>query len=691
MNEMEAAAEVAHLTELLDKYNYHYYVLSESLVSDYDFDQLLKKLEALESQFPLLASPESPTKRVGGAITKEFQQVVHRFPMLSLGNTYSFEEVDEFNQRVVKALEAEAEYVAELKYDGVAIGLRYVNGKLYQAITRGDGVQGDDVTTNVKTIRSIPLQLRHGNFPDDFEIRGEIFLPRPEFDRINKEKEELGEAPLANPRNAASGTLKMQDSAVVAERKLDCYLYHVLAEQLPFKTHEESLQAAREWGFKVSPHSRVVKNTEALVNYINEWDTRRFELPVDTDGIVVKVNRLDYQQMLGFTAKVPRWAMAFKYKAQEAVTQLREVTFQVGRTGVLTPVANLVPVLLAGTMVKRASLHNADIIAKLDLHEHDFVCVEKGGEIIPKITSVALSKRSFDAQPVRFLTHCPECNTALIRPEGEANFFCPNEWECLPQREGKIEHFVGRKAMNIDSLGAETIAGLLQKNKIHDYLDLYSLTYDDLIGLEFSLEEDAEGNQRKRSLQEKSVLNLIKGIDASKQVPFERVLFALGIKHVGETVAKKIAKHFGSLDAIENAATEELLAVPDVGERIAQSLRSFFDEPRNKELLNKLRACGLQLLTEKKESSGSGILSGLTFVVSGVFDNYSRDGIKETIENHGGKVVATVSGKTSYLVAGAETGPSKMEKATKLGVKVISEKEFTDLCQGTEILENLSE
>jgi DNA ligase (NAD+) len=395
--------------------------------------------------------------------------------------------------------------------------------------------------------------------------------------------------------------------------------------------------------------------------------------------------------MLGFTAKVPRWAMAFKYKAQEAVTQLREVTFQVGRTGVLTPVANLVPVLLAGTMVKRASLHNADIIAKLDLHEHDFVCVEKGGEIIPKITSVALSKRSFDAQPVRFLTHCPECNTALIRPEGEANFFCPNEWECLPQREGKIEHFVGRKAMNIDSLGAETIAGLLQKNKIHDYLDLYSLTYDDLIGLEFSLEEDAEGNQRKRSLQEKSVLNLIKGIDASKQVPFERVLFALGIKHVGETVAKKIAKHFGSLDAIENAATEELLAVPDVGERIAQSLRSFFDEPRNKELLNKLRACGLQLLTEKKESSGSGILSGLTFVVSGVFDNYSRDGIKETIENHGGKVVATVSGKTSYLVAGAETGPSKMEKATKLGVKVISEKEFTDLCQGTEILENLSE
>lgn len=688
---MEAAAEIARLTEWLDKYNYHYYVLSESLVSDYDFDQLLKKLEALESQFPHLAFPESPTKRVGGTITKEFQQVVHRFPMLSLGNTYSFEEVEEFNQRVVKALEAEAEYVAELKYDGVAIGLRYVKGKLFQAVTRGDGVQGDDVTTNVKTIRSIPLQLRHGNYPEDFEIRGEIFLPRPEFDRINQEKEELGEAPLANPRNAASGTLKMQDSSVVAERKLDCYLYHVLGEQLPFKTHEESLQAAREWGFKVSPHSRVVNNTEELINYINEWDNRRFELPVDTDGIVVKVNRLDYQQMLGFTAKVPRWAMAFKYKAQEAVTQLEEVTFQVGRTGVVTPVANLLPVLLAGTMVKRASLHNADIIARLDLHEHDFVAVEKGGEIIPKITRVEISKRSSDAQPVRFLTHCPECNTALIRPEGEANFFCPNEWECLPQREGKIEHFVGRKAMNIDSLGAETIAGLLQKNKIHDYLDLYSLAYADLIGLEFSLEEDAEGNQRKRSLQEKSVLNLIKGIEASKQVPFERVLFALGIKHVGETVAKKIAKHFGSLDALENARLEELVAVPDVGERIAQSLRSFFEEPRNKELLKKLRASGLQLVTEKKESTGSGTLSGLTFVVSGVFDTYSRDGIKETIENHGGKVVATVSGKTSYLVAGAETGPSKMEKAIKLGVKVISEKEFTDLCQGTGILEKQPE
>jgi DNA ligase (NAD+) len=684
MNEIEAATEIAHLSELLDKYNYHYYVLSESLISDFEFDQLLKKLEEIEKQFPHLMSPESPTQRVGGTVTKEFQQVVHRFPMLSLGNTYSFEEVEEFNQRVLKALETEAEYVAELKYDGVAIGLRYVKGKLFQAVTRGDGVQGDDVTTNVKTIRSIPLQLRKGNYPDDFEIRGEIFLPRPEFDRINREKEELGEAVLANPRNAASGTLKMQDSAVVAERKLDCYLYHVLGENLPFKTHTESLEAANEWGFKISPQSKLVKNTTELIDYINQWDTGRFQLPVDTDGIVVKVNRLDYQQMLGFTAKVPRWAMAYKYKAQEAITQLREVTFQVGRTGVVTPVANLVPVLLAGTMVKRASLHNADIIAKLDLHEHDFVSVEKGGEIIPKITKVDLSRRLPHARPVQFLTHCPECNTALLRPEGEANFFCPNEWECLPQREGKIEHFVGRKAMNIDSLGSETIAGLLQKGKIHDYLDLFTLTYDDLIGLEFSLEEDAEGNQRKRSLQEKSVVNLLKGIEASKQVPFERVLFALGIKHVGETVAKKIAKHFGSLEKIELASTEELIAVPDVGERIAQSLRAFFDEPRNKELLDKLKHSGLQLLSEKKERSGTEILNGLTFVVSGVFENYSRDGIKETIEQNGGKVVASVSGKTSYLVAGAETGPSKMEKATKLGVKVISEKEFTELCEGNQ-------
>lgn len=682
MNEIEAAAEIARLTELLDKYNYHYYVLSESLIKDEEFDVLLKKLEALEKQYPALASPESPTQRVGGAITKEFQQVVHRFPMLSLGNTYSEEEVEEFNQRVEKALETSAEYMAELKYDGVAIGLRYVNGKLFQAVTRGDGVQGDDVTVNVKTIGSIPLQLRKGNYPDDFEIRGEIFLPRNEFDRINKEREELGEAPLANPRNAASGTLKMQDSSVVADRKLDCYLYHLLGNNLPFKTHAEGLEAAANWGFKVSPHSRLVSNTKELLQYIHEWDTRRFELPVDTDGIVVKVNRLDYQEILGFTAKVPRWAIAFKYKAQEAVTQLREVTFQVGRTGVVTPVANLVPVLLAGTMVKRASLHNADIIAKLDLHEHDYVAVEKGGEIIPKITAVDLTKREPDARPVVFIKACPECSTPLVRPEGEANFFCPNEWECMPQRAGKIEHFVGRKAMNIDSLGAETIAGLLQKEKIHDYLDLYTLSFDDLLGLEFTLEDDGEGNIRKRSLQEKSVVNLLKGIEASKQVPFERVLFALGIKHVGETVAKKIARYFGGLDQIIGAGHDELMAVPDVGERIAQSIRKFFDEPQNKELIDKLYSSGLKLSMEKKEGTGSEVLAGLTFVVSGVFENYTRDGIKETIEQNGGKVVSSVSGKTSYLVAGAETGPSKMEKATKLGVKVISEKEFTELCGG---------
>lgn len=668
MNKEQVRKRIEELSREIDEHNHRYYILSEPTIPDFEFDQLLEELIRLEKENPEFLVPDSPSQRVGGGITKEFQTVKHRYPMLSLGNTYSMEELADFDERVRKGLGGEeAEYVCEMKYDGVAIGLRYENGTFVQAVTRGDGVQGDDVTTNVKTIRSVPLRLKESDHPGDFEVRGEIVLPRSVFNKINKEKEELGEAPLANPRNAASGTLKMQDSSVVASRKLDCYMYSLLGENLSFKTHFESLQAARKWGFKVSDYSEKVKGLEGVQQFIEKWDKKRFTLDFDTDGVVIKVNSYEQQRALGFTAKSPRWAIAYKFKAERVSTKLLAITYQVGRTGAVTPVANLTPVPLGGTLVKRASLHNADIIEKLDVREGDHVFVEKGGEIIPKIIGVDMTKRDPHSHPHKYITHCPECNAELVRDEDQANHYCPNENGCPPQIKGKIEHFVGRRAMNIDSLGSETIAQLFDAGIIHVLSDLYSLKdkKEQLLSLE--------------RMAEKSVNNLLEGIEDSKKVPFERVLFAIGIRHVGETTAKKIANHFKSMDAIAHASREELLQVGEVGEILADSVHDYFNDPKNKEQLNILKNAGLQFeLSEEQLSNRSEKLKGFTFVVSGVF-NRSRDEMKGLIEQHGGKNTGSVSAKTSYLVAGDNMGPEKLKKAEKLGVKIISEDELLQL------------
>jgi DNA ligase (NAD+) len=668
MNKEQVRKRIEELSREIDEHNHRYYVLSEPAIGDYEFDLLLEELIRLEKENPEFLVPDSPSQRVGGGITKEFQTVKHRYPMLSLGNTYSMEELADFDERVRKGLGGgESEYVCELKYDGVAIGLRYENGALVQAVTRGDGVQGDDVTTNVKTIRSVPLRVKGSDFTNDFEVRGEIVLPRSVFNKINKEKEELGEAPLANPRNAASGTLKMQDSAVVASRRLDCYMYSLLGENLSFKTHFESLEAARKWGFKVAAHTEKVKGLEGVQKFIEKWDKKRFTLDFDTDGVVIKVNSYEQQRALGFTAKSPRWAIAYKFKAERVSTKLLAITYQVGRTGAVTPVANLTPVPLGGTLVKRASLHNADIIEKLDVREGDHVFVEKGGEIIPKIIGVDLDKRDPDSHPHQYITNCPECNAALVRDEDQANHYCPNENGCPPQIKGKIEHFVGRRAMNIDSLGSETIAQLFDAGIIHVLSDLYSLKdkKEQLLSLE--------------RMAEKSVNNLLEGIEESKNIPFERVLFAIGIRHVGETTAKKIANHFRSMDAIANASREELLQVGEVGGILADSVHAYFNDPKNIEQLNILKNAGLQFeLSEEQLSNRSEKLKDLTFVVSGVF-NRSRDEMKNLIEQHGGKNTGSVSAKTSYLVAGDNMGPEKLKKAEKLGVKIISEDELLQL------------
>jgi DNA ligase (NAD+) len=667
MNELEAAARIAELSESLEKYNYHYYHLSESLISDQEFDKLLAELQLLESSFPHLAQVNSPTQRVGGYITKEFQTVQHRYPMLSLGNTYSESDLADFDERVKKGTGlSNVAYVAELKYDGVAIGLRYEKGELVQAVTRGDGVQGDDVTANVRTIRSIPLRLMGSGYPESFEVRGEIVLPRSAFNAINRERELKGEALLANPRNAASGTLKMQDSRVVASRRLDCYCYGFLSDKEIFPSHFESLMALKRFGFKVSPHSKKVESFNELIYFIKEWEQGRHALDVDTDGIVIKVDDFNLQKELGFTAKSPRWAIAYKYKAEEVSTRLLSVDFQVGRTGAITPVANLEPVLLAGTIVKRASLHNADIIENLNLHHGDSVVVEKGGEIIPKIVRVLEEKRSVGADKIAFISHCPECGTELRRVEGDAQHFCPNEWGCKPQQLGKIEHFVGRKAMDIDSMGSETIAQLVEAGLINDAADLYRLTVEQLIPLE--------------RMAEKSARNIVNGIQESLKVSFDRVLFAIGIRHVGETVARKIARSLGSLNRIRAASLEELIAIQDVGEAIAQSIKRFFEKPQNIHLLEKLEAAGVQMeMPEEVMMPTTGILSGLTIVVSGTFENFSRDGIKQHIEQHGGKVSSSISSKTSFVLAGTDMGPAKLEKAQKLGVKIMNESEYRAL------------
>lgn len=669
MTSEQAQQKIKDLSAAINQHNYNYYVLSNPTISDYEFDMLLEELQQLESQFPQFADENSPTKRVGGAITKNFETVKHKYPMLSLSNSYSKEEITDFENRIKKLVDGNIEYVCELKYDGVAIGITYKNGKLFQAVTRGDGVQGDDITENAKTIRSIPLQLK-GDFPDEFEIRGEIFMPHKVFEQLNKEKEEIGEQLYANARNTTSGTLKMQDSAIVAQRKLDSYLYFVLGENLPFNTHLEAIEKAKEWGFKVPLTEKkfIAKcnSVDEIFEFINYWDKARHQLDFDIDGVVIKVNNYNKQQELGMTAKSPKWAIAYKFKAEQAKTKLLEIIYQVGRTGAITPVANLQPVLLAGTTVRRASLHNADQIEKLDIRINDTVLVEKGGEIIPKIVGVETTQRDIFSEPVTYISHCPECNTPLVRKEGEAQHYCPNEWGCAPQIKGKITHFISRKAMNIDGLGEETIDLLVDKNLIKNSADLYELNSDKLFGLE--------------GFKERKIQNILTGVEKSKEVSFERVLFAIGIRYVGETVAKKLAKHFKNIDAIKNATFEELITADEIGEKIAESIIQFFTNETNQSLINQLKNKGLQFsLSEEQLANTTSKLEGLTFVVSGVFSLFSRDELKHIIEQNGGKVAGSISKKTSFVVAGENMGPSKLQKAQELGVEIIDENKFAEM------------
>jgi len=680
MNEAEARDVIEKLADEIRKHNYNYYVLSKPVISDYEFDRLLQQLIELEKEFPALMSPDSPTQHVGGEITKDFRQVVHKYPMLSLGNTYSEEDIRDFEERIHKTIGDEVEYVCELKFDGVAIGLTYRHGKMVQAVTRGDGIVGDDVTANVRTIKSIPLKLHGTGFPDEFEIRGEIILPHASFIKMNEQRFEDGEEPFANPRNAASGSLKMQDSAEVAKRNLDGFFYYIPSKGLPFKTHYECLLAAKSWGFKISDYAVRCRTIEDIFDYLNGWDTARNELPFDIDGIVIKVNDLRQQELLGFTSKSPRWAISYKFKAEQVATRLLSVDFQVGRTGAVTPVANLQPVQLAGTVVKRATLHNADVVASLDVRIGDMVFVEKGGEIIPKIISVDLSERPAGATQLNFITNCPECGTLLIRTEGEAAWYCPNEQGCPPQIKGKLEHFISRKAMNIDSLGEGKIEMLFDNGLVHNYADLYDLTYDRLIGLEKTYESTGDKKEKKISFREKTVANILNGIDASKGVGFDRVLYALGIRFVGETVAKKLALHFISMEKLMEADFDRLTEVEEIGEKIAQSIRSWFAEPQHLALIERLRTAGIRFsLDESLITRLSDRLAGMTFVVSGVFENFSRDDLKKTIESHGGKNIGSISSKTSYLIAGENMGPEKRKKAEKLGIPIISESDFVKI------------
>lgn len=681
-NKEEIKLRIAELSEIIESHNYNYYVLAQPTISDYDFDMLLKELIVLEQQYPDLILSTSPTQRVGGDITKEFQTVRHRYPMLSLSNSYNIEEVKDFINRIKKTIDDDVEFVCELKFDGISISLTYENGAFVKAVTRGDGTQGDDVTTNVKTIRSIPLRLK-GNYPDFFEMRGEIIMPHSSFNSINIEREDLGLQPFANPRNAAAGTIKLQDSKEVAKRKLDQYCYFMMMDddKMIFKNHYESLMAAREWGFNVSNCMNLCKNVDDIEAFIEYWNEERKKLPFDIDGIVIKVNDFKQRDILGYTAKSPRWAIAYKFKAEEAHTQLLSVDFQVGRHGTITPVANLEPVQLAGTIVKRATLHNADFIDQLDLHYDDIVSVEKGGEIIPKITGVDLSQRKDDSKKVTFIEYCPECKTQLIKAEGETAWYCPNALGCPPQIKGRIEHFISRKAMNIESLGEGKVEVLFDNNLIKDYSDLYELTYDKIFGLEKIIIVDEENNiSRKVSFKEKTANNIIDAIEKSKNVPFARVLFALGIKYVGETTAKLIAKAMGNIDNIISASVEELTDIEEVGSKIAISIKDFFSDERNISIINKLKEYGLQFEQEKQsEESDSQILSGKSIVVSGVFTSMSRDEIKQLIENHGGKNVSSISSKTSFVVAGDKMGPEKRKKAESLGIEIKSEAEFLEM------------
>lgn len=683
-----ARQRMTELTRLIDRYNYEYYMNDRSLVSDFEFDALLRELTELERQYPELASPNSPTKRVGGEVNKSFRQVTHRFPMLSLGNTYSIAEIEDFEARTRRLLgDTPFSYVCELKYDGVAIGLTYRHGALVQAVTRGNGAVGDDITTNARTIRTIPLQLQ-GSYPDDFEARGEVVYPFAEFEAMNRQREEEGDEPFANPRNAASGSLKLQDSAECAKRKLQFNMYFMmlpatwqqmgeagtpLEERLA--THYGRLQAAKAMGFKVQPYVKECKNIDEIRQFIDYWDNERWNLPFAIDGIVIKVNQVALWDQLGLTAKSPRWAIAFKFKAQQVSTPLLSVSFQVGRTGIVTPVANMQPVWLGGTTVRRATLVNADYIRNLDIREGDSLLVEKGGEIIPKIVGVDLAKRKADAQPIAYITNCPECGARLVRADGEAGHYCPNADGCPPQIVGRLEHFVGRKAMNIESLGSERLEMLYRKGLIRDVADLYSLSREQLVGLETY---DEEG-QRRTSIQDKGADNILAAIDQSRQVPFERVLFALGIRYVGEVGAKKLARYFGDIDTLMAAGIEELASVEDVGQKTAQFIYDYFRDERHQQLIARLKAAGLQFAAQQTTVSHQ--LEGKTFVVSGVFERFSRDEIKAHIEQHGGKVSGSISGKTSYLLAGEKMGPEKLKKAEKLGVPIISEADYLKMLE----------
>lgn len=668
MNREEALQKIEQLREELEEHNYNYYVLNQPVISDFEFDMKMKELEKLEKDFPEFMDQNSPSQRVGSDINKEFEQVEHTYSMLSLSNAYSKEEIKDFDTRIKKIIETDYEYVCELKFDGSSISLLYENGWLVRAVTRGDGVRGDDVTGNVRTIRSVPLKLRGSGYPESFEIRGEILMPFQVFEELNAEREKNGEPLLANPRNTAAGTLKMQNSSVVASRKLDAYFYYLLGANLPFDGHYENLQKAREWGFKISDAMQKCASLKEVFEYLDKWDVERHHLPVATDGVVIKVNSKNLQDNLGFTAKSPRWAIAYKFKAESAATILKSVSYQVGRTGAVTPVANLEPVLIAGTMVKRASLHNADIIQNLDLHISDTVFVEKGGEIIPKITGVDQSKRHPMFQPVRFIEHCPECGTKLIRNEGEAAHYCPNEVGCPPQIKGKIEHFVSRKAMDIDGLGQETIELLYNQKLIQGVADLYRLKKEQLVGLE--------------RMGDKSAERILKSLEESKTVPFERVLFSLGIRFVGETVAKTLAKNMHTIENIQNATFEELTEIDEIGGRIAESIVDWFSKNEYRELISFLKEQGLQFtVSEEQLNNRTDKLKGLSIIISGTFEKYSRDELKNMIEQNGGKNVGSISKKTSYLVAGSNMGPSKLEKATQLGVPIISEDDFLKMIQ----------
>ena len=663
---MSVLDTIKNLREELNQHNYNYYVLDNPTISDFEFDQKLKQLQDLEIQNPDFFDENSPTQRVGGMITKNFETIKHEYRMYSLDNSYSIEDLQDWETRIQKVLgDVPLEYTCELKYDGASISISYENGRLVRAVTRGDGVQGDDVTNNIKTIKAVPIHLK-GDFPDKFDIRGEIILPFAGFEKMNQELIEIGETPYSNPRNTASGSLKLQDSAEVAKRPLDCLLYFVIGNNLPFKTQFEGLQKAREWGFKVPTQSKLAKNINEVFEYINYWDKHRHDLPYETDGVVIKVNNIQHQEELGYTAKSPRWAMAYKFKAEQVTTKLNSISYQVGRTGAITPVANLEPVQLAGTIVKRASLHNADQIEKLDIRIGDDVFVEKGGEIIPKI--IAVAKRGNQAEPTKYITHCPECQTELVRSEGEANHFCPNFYGCPPQIIGRIQHFITRKAMDIDGLGGETVALLFNAGLVTNYADLYELKKEQIVPLE--------------RMAEKSADNLINGIEKSKTIPFERVLYALGIRYVGETVAKKLAKHYKSIDAIANASIMDLILVDEIGDKIAQSVMQFFDNQENIRIIDKLKSFGVQLESDVEDVLVSEKLKGKTFVVSGVFEIYSRDELKKSIEDNGGKVGSSISSKTDFVIAGDNMGPSKLEKANQLKIAIISEIDFKQMIDG---------